>query len=208
MDNNIFSSKDVVKTYSFYAPIYDFLFGAVLEPGRRALCAEVRQLNPNRILEIGVGTGLLLSQYPITSQITGIDISKEMLDIANDRVGKLPHLSIHLELMDAEKLSFIDDSFDCVVLPYVLSVTPNPNDLIKEALRVCKKDGMLIIVNHFSGSGAWYLLEKLVRSFAQKIGFRSEFSYDAYIVKNDLDVVKLKQVNIFGLSKLIVIKNK
>jgi phosphatidylethanolamine/phosphatidyl-N-methylethanolamine N-methyltransferase len=72
---------------------------------------------------------------------------------------------------------------------------------------VCKKDGHIIILNHFSGSGAWYLLEKTVKSFAEKIGFRSEFSYDAHISKHQLNVIKHKKVNLFGLSKLLVIKN-
>jgi phosphatidylethanolamine/phosphatidyl-N-methylethanolamine N-methyltransferase len=198
---------DVKKTYGFYAPIYDLLFGVILEPGRRALCKEVALLKPVKILEVGVGTGLLLSQYPVSSQITGVDLSDEMLEVAKRRVKKLPHMKIHLEIMDAEHLEFADASFDCVVLPYVLSVTPNPEALIKELQRVCEKNGTIIILNHFSGSGVWYLLEKLVKNLAEKIGFRSEFSYETHIIKNKLEVTKLQKVNLFGLSKLVVIRN-
>jgi phosphatidylethanolamine/phosphatidyl-N-methylethanolamine N-methyltransferase len=207
MHSNQIKQSDVKKTYRFYAPIYDFVFGAVLEPGRRALCREVTHLNPESILEVGVGTGLLLEKYPATSQITGIDISEDMLVFARQRAEKNPHLQISLSAMDAEKLEFEDEQFDCVVLPYVLSVTPNPHVLIQEARRVCKREGVIVIVNHFSGSGGWYLLERLVKNIAEKIGFRSDFSFDEYILKHDWRISKLETVNLFGLSKLIVIRN-
>jgi len=201
------TQSDVKKTYNFYAPIYDFLFGSILEPGRRALCKETHLLQPGNILEIGVGTGLLLDKYPTQSHITGIDISDEMLNIAKQRATKMSHMRIHLEAMDAENLAFADNHFDCVVLPYVLSVTPDPDSLIKETRRVCKKNGTIIIINHFSGSSAWYILEKLVKNLAEKIGFRSEFSYEKHILKHDWEILKLQSVNLFGLSKLVVIRN-
>ena len=197
----------VKKTYKFYAPIYDFLFGAILEPGRRALCDEVHLWQPDTLLEVGVGTGLLLEKYPASSKITGVDISDEMLDIARSKTKKLPHMDIRLEAMDGEKLSFGDNSFDCVVLPYVLSVTPNPEALVNELRRVCRKDGIIIILNHFSGSGAWYLLEKTFKNLAEKIGFRSEFSYDKHVLIHDWEVLKTATVNLLGLSKLVVIRN-
>lgn len=199
--------EDIKKAYHFYAPFYDFLFGAVLEPGRRAVSREVNSFKPSHILEIGVGTGLLLDQYPVSSVITGIDISEDMLRIAEKKAKNLSHMSINLETMDAENLKFPDYSFDCVVLPYVLSVTPNPERLITEVRRVCKKEGHIVIVNHFSGSGIWWFLEKMVKNLAERIGFRSEFSYEVHILKHDWKIMKALSVNLFGLSKLIVIRN-
>lgn len=201
------SQADVKSTYRFYAPFYDYVFGAVLEPGRKALCQEVALLQPQHLLEIGVGTGLLLGQYPAGTHITGIDISEEMLTLAKHRAQNLRHMTIHLETMDAEKLTYADHSFDCVVVPYVLSVTPDPDALVKELKRVCKKDGHIVIVNHFSGSGAWVFLEKMAKHLAEKIGFRSEFSYEAHISKHQFNITKIKKVNLFGLSRLLVIKN-
>ncbi len=201
------TQADVRKTYRFYAPVYDYVFGKVLEPGRRALSGEVSQLKPASILEVGVGTGLLLESYPAASKVTGIDISEEMLDAARHKARQLRHMVIDLQLMDAEALRFPDESFDCVVLPYVLSVTPDPDALVAEVRRVCRKNGTIIVVNHFSGSGTWYLLEKLVKNLAERIGFRSEFSYEANVLKHDWEVVRAETVNLFGLSKLVVIRN-
>lgn len=204
----IITQSDVKKVYGHLAPIYDLVFGAVFAQGRSALRKELASLQPTRILEVGVGTGLMLDKYPINSKVNGIDIAKEMLEIAKHRAATLPHMNIQLDVMDAEKLDFENNSFDCVVMPYVLSVTPNPDALVAEVRRVCEKDGTIMIVNHFSGNGPWYLLEKLVKNIAEIIGFRSEFDYESHILKHDWHVKKVTKVNLFGLSKLIVIRNK
>lgn len=202
-----FTADDVKKAYHFYAPIYYFAFGAILEHGRRVLAQALKAAPPNTILEIGVGTGMLLKHYPPNSKITGIDICEDMLKVAQTVADTLPQLSIQLQMMDAENQSFANESFDCVVLPYVLSVTPNPDALIAEAQRVCKKNGTIMILNHFSGSSFWWLLEKLVANMAKKIGFRSEFSYQQYVQNQPWQILKTQRVNLLGLSKFVLIKN-
>ncbi len=200
--------EDVVKTYRRYAPIYDRLFGSVLEPGRRALADAICQANPRSILEVGVGTGLMLSRYPADSSIVGVDVSDEMLAIAAKRLkGMEGCKKIRLEKMDAEKMNFPDAHFDCVAVPYVLSVTPDPFNLITEIRRVCRKGGTIFILNHFSGSSFWWFLEQAVRSIADKIGFRSDFRFDEQILQYDWEVLSVSDVNFFGLSKLVEIRN-
>lgn len=201
------SPNNVVSTYRFYAPLYDLLFGAVLGHGRKRMAHMVRQLEPARILEIGVGTGLTLDQYPQEANLTGIDLSPEMLDRARKRAGEMQGRTIDLHVMDAEALDFDDASFDCVTVPYVLSVTPNPDQLVSELRRVCRPGGHIVIVNHFSGSRFWWLLEQIVRSVADRIGFRSDFDYGRHILSHDWQVESCTPVNLFGLSKLVVIRN-
>jgi phosphatidylethanolamine/phosphatidyl-N-methylethanolamine N-methyltransferase len=201
------SSENVVRTYRFYAPFYDLLFGGVLENGRVRLLEYVNRLNPESILEVGVGTGLLLSRYPKTSNVVGVDISADMLEVARTRLEKSGRLNIKLELSDAEHLNFADNSFDCVTIPYVLSVTPNPDRLVLEARRVCKKGGKVLILNHFSGSKFWWTLERLVQPIADRIGFRSTFSYKDQVLKHNWLVEEVSEVNLFGLSKFVVLKN-
>lgn len=204
---NPISVDNVVDTYRFYAPLYDRLFGAVLEPGRRALTEAVCAMQPNSILEVGVGTGLTLERYPASASVVGIDISHEMLEIARERAEKLAGRSIHLASMNAEAMDFPDGSFDCVAIPYVLSVTPNPERLVAEIRRVCRKGGAILILNHFSGSRFWWFLERAVRSLANKIGFRSDFCFDEQILKYDWEILSVKKVNFLGLSRLVVIRN-
>lgn len=199
--------EDVVKTYRRYAPIYDRLFGAVLEPGRRALAEAVCKLNPDSLLEVGVGTGLMLPRYPAKASIVGVDVSAEMLDLARKKMAGHAEGDIRLMKMDAETMDFPDGHFQCVTVPYVLSVTPDPDKLIAEIRRVCRKDGLIFILNHFSGSSFWWFLERAVRSIADKIGFRSDFSFEAQILAHDWEVLSVRDVNFLGLSKLVVIRN-
>ncbi len=201
-------TQDAVSSaYRRYAPVYDTVFGAVLEPGRKALAAAVAEEKPGSLLEIGVGTGLLLPQYPKDVAVTGIDLSAEMLEKARQRASQMPERSIQLLHSNAETLQFEDAAFDCVTIPYVLSVTPEPGRLLSEARRVCRRGGAIMVANHFSGSRAWWLLEKLVSPLAAKIGFSSEFRYDEQILARGCQVERVQPVNLFGLSKLVVIRN-
>lgn len=201
------SQDNVIRTYRLYAPLYDRLFGTVLEPGRRALTEKVNHMMPSSVLEVGVGTGLTLEHYPASTSIVGIDISHEMLKIAEQRADQLAGRSINLKAMDAEKLDFPDNYFDCITVPYVLSVTPNPDKLVSEIRRVCRKNGTILILNHFSGSRFWWFLERLVRSMANRVGFRSDFCFTEQILKHDWEVISVREVNFLGLSRLVVIRN-
>ena len=201
------SPQAVVRTYRFYAPVYDALFGAVLGPGRTRMAKAVSALAPANVLEVGVGTGLALPHYPAGTAVTGIDLSPDMLRRARVVADRLRGRRIDLHEMDAEQLTFEDDSFDCVTVPYVLSVTPDPDRLVAEIRRVCRPGGHILIVNHFSGSRFWWLLERLVRSVADRVGFRSDFDYERHILSHDWHVLSSTPVNLFGLSRLVVIRN-
>ena len=75
-----------------WAPVYDLVFGAVFERGRRAaIAATERACGPQggRILEVGVGTGLSLPElFDRSNKLVGIDISAPMLRRAQDRVAE------------------------------------------------------------------------------------------------------------------------
>lgn len=199
---------DVARTYARLAPLYDIVFGQVLEPGRRRMTAVVRELAPTNLLEVGVGTGLALAGYPPACRIVGIDLSPEMLTRARERAARLPLHQISIEELNGERMPFPDASFDCVTVPYVLSVTPRPAELVREIRRVCKPDGSIVVLNHFSGSRAWWLLERAVRSAAEHVGFRSDFRYEEQILAHDWHVVSLEPVNVFRLSRLVVLRNR
>jgi phosphatidylethanolamine/phosphatidyl-N-methylethanolamine N-methyltransferase len=200
--------SDVTTSYRRWAHVYDRVFGAVLEDGRRKLIDEVRALKPETLLEMGVGTGLLLKQYPREAKVTGVDISREMLAHAHEKVGKYRLDNVTLQEEDCEHLTFVDQTFDCVVLPYVLSVTPNPDALVREAIRVCKSTGHIVLVNHFSGSKTWAALESIAAPVAKKIGFRSSFSYEDHVLRHAWCILRAEKANLLGLSKVVLLKPK
>lgn len=200
--------QNVERAYGMYARFYDLIFGAVLEGGRRALCDEVAAQAPPSVLEVGVGTGLTLARYPAATALTGIDLSRDMLRHAQRRADALPERRITLHCMDAEQLAFDDASFDCVTLPYVLSVTPDPARLTAELRRVCKPGGDIFVLNHFSGGNAvWAPLERLASGLAARIGFRSDFPFAPHMEHPDWTLVSVRKVNLLGLTTLVHIKN-
>jgi phosphatidylethanolamine/phosphatidyl-N-methylethanolamine N-methyltransferase len=197
----------VQRVYRKYAPLYDIVFGSLLQHGRRQLVRTLRALPGQRILEIGVGTGLLLPLYPRGVSIVGIDISEEMLAVARRRAERLGLDNVELYLMDAEQTTFPDGSFDHVVISYVYSVTPNPRGLIREARRACKPGGDIYLLNHFSGNGIWKWGEALLRPFASRIGFRPDFPIETYVSNMNWNIVNIQPVNVLGLSRLVHFKN-
>ena len=197
----------VESSYRRYAPVYDLLFGASLGPGRVAMTRLVSRLEPQRVLEVGVGTGLTLAHYPPTASITAVDISLDMLAAAERRVSPADAGRIELRAMDAEAMDFPDASFDCVTLPYVLSVTPNPERLVAEVRRVCRPGGHIVIVNHFSGQRQWRAIEAIMRPLAAWLGFRSEFSLEQHVVHQPWHVVSVEAVNLLSLSRLVHVRN-
>ena len=125
MGNDI-DRDSVAKAYARWAPIYDLVFGAVFEKGRLASIAAADRLG-GRVLDVGVGTGLSLSDYASTTRLCGVDLSEPMLRKAQERV-KAQNLSNveTLAVMDAKNLAFADGSFDAVVAQYVITTVPDP----------------------------------------------------------------------------------
>ncbi|MGQ0653123.1 MAG: class I SAM-dependent methyltransferase [Betaproteobacteria bacterium] len=169
----------VKAAYRRYSGIYDTLFGPVLQPGRKAVVDALTLRPGERVLEVGVGTGLSLALYPGSVSITGIDLSREMLDKARGRAQRLPNVEALLE-MNAEAMTFPDRSFDKVVAMYVISVVENPQRLLDELHRVCKPDGEIFLVNHFhSENPIIRVVERGLARFSDKIGFRADFELPA-----------------------------
>lgn len=199
----------IQKAYRRYAQVYDFYFGALFQPGRQAVIEKMDCRPGDRILEVGVGTGLSLPLYPSDVQVTGIDISVEMLERAKKRVQRenLRHV-VALEVMDAEQMQFEDNSFDKVIAMYVASVVPHPVRLINEMQRVCKEGGELFIVNHFKHTNPIIGgLESLIAPLSKLLGFRPDFSLTDFIRETQLNIQERSPVNLFGYWTLLRARN-
>ena len=199
----------VRKAYRRYAEVYDFYFGRLFHPGRKAVVERMNCRPGDRILEVGVGTGLSLPLYPHYVQVTGIDISPEMLAkaLARTRREKLQHVA-GLEIMDAEHMTFADDSFDMVTAVYVASVVPDPALLVDEMRRVCKPDGELFIINHFQHSNPVVSgMERMISPLSKLMGFRPDFSLPVFAEQTRLEVTELCPVNFLGYWTLLRARN-
>jgi phosphatidylethanolamine/phosphatidyl-N-methylethanolamine N-methyltransferase len=188
----------VKAAYRRYARVYDALFGPVLQPGRKAVMQALECRPGERVLEVGVGTGLSLPLYPPDVRVTGIDLSREMLEKARVRVGRrrLSNVEGLLE-MDAEAMDFPDASFDKVVAMYVVSVVPQPAKLFKELHRVCKPHGDIFIVNHVRSSNPVVgAVEKSLARFSDQLGFHPDFELHN-LVNGSARIEHISNVNFF-----------
>jgi phosphatidylethanolamine/phosphatidyl-N-methylethanolamine N-methyltransferase len=194
----------VLDAYRRWAPVYDFTFGLVASKSRRH-AVQVLNTRRGRILEVGVGTGLSLPDYKRHLEVTGIDLSPEMLEKARERVneGGLNHVA-GLHEMDAGELKFPDGSFDTVVAMFVMTVVPDPEKVMRELSRVVKPGGEVMLVNHFSqreGVRGW--VERRMAPFADKIGWRSVFDISRVEVCDDLELVERKALRPVGLFTMV-----
>src|SRR5204862_1888500 len=84
MGNDI-DRAGVARAYARWAPVYDLVFGAVFDSGRKDTIAAADAIG-GRVLDVGVGTGLSLSDYASSTRLHGVDISEPMLRKAQERV--------------------------------------------------------------------------------------------------------------------------
>ena len=73
--------------YRRWAGVYDAVFGGVSSFGRKRAVEAVNRLPGARVLEVGVGTGLALPRYRRDKRVVGVDLSREMLEKARERVA-------------------------------------------------------------------------------------------------------------------------
>lgn len=94
-------------------------------------------------LEIGFGTGLNLPYYPKNiSNLIAIDTYHGEVQI----IGGEP--SFEFQIMDAQKLTFSDVSFDTVVSTFTLCSVKNLSDVVSEIHRVLKPNGKFLFLEH------------------------------------------------------------
>src|ERR1700704_4929593 len=194
----------VARVYENIAWGYDLVFGPVLHPGRVDAIERMGIKARDRVLEVGVGTGINAALYPTDCSVTGIDLSSSMLEKARERVARKGVRNVRLLQMDAANLKFADDSFDIVYAPYVISVVPDPVAVAREMRRVGRPGGRIVILNHFrskSRVGAW--LERMIAPFTLYLGFKSDLDLPAFLVQADLKPVSLEKVNVPRIWSLV-----
>ena len=172
----------VAKAYGLWAPVYDIVFGKVFDSGRQATIIEADKIG-GRVLDVGVGTGLSLSDYARTTKLCGVDISLPMLRKAQERVRAQNLTNVEsLSVMDAKNLAFPDSAFDAVVAQYVITAVPDPEATLDDFIRVLKPGGELILVNHIGAeSGPRKIFELAFAPLARRLGWRPEFPWQRLV---------------------------
>jgi len=174
-------ADDVRRSYARWAGHYDFTFALF---GRKYVKKIVNRLNDEthgqNVLDVGTGTGLSLPYFRPDLTITGIDISEDMLARAAQRAERKKLANIAgLHVMDAGDLQFADGAFDSVLATFVMSVVPNPTQVLQEIARVTRPGGQIFLFNHFRAdeedNRMLAMAERAIAPASRKIGFHSDF---------------------------------
>jgi phosphatidylethanolamine/phosphatidyl-N-methylethanolamine N-methyltransferase len=194
----------VTGVYEKLASVYDFTFGPTLHAGRLQAIQRMGILSGDRVLEVGVGTGINASLYPRDCAVTGIDLSSSMLEKARERVARKGIWNVRLLEMDAADVKFADNTFDIVYAPYLISVVPDPVVVAREMRRVCRPGGRIVILNHFrSPNPLLASLERAISPFTVHIGFKSDLDLPAFLAQADLKPVSIEKVNVPRIWSLV-----
>ena len=199
----------VERVYDKIAKVYDLTFGPTLHPGR-LIALERMGIKPgDKILEVGVGTGINASLYPKHCHVTGIDFSALMLEKARERVAKNGVKNVRLKEMDAANLTFPDGTFDIVYAPYVISVVSDPVKVVNEMRRVCRPGGKIVILNHFrSRTPVVARVERAISPFTVHIGFKADLDLPGFLAQSDLKPISIEKVSFPPIWSLVTcIKN-
>ncbi|ODN68722.1 class I SAM-dependent methyltransferase [Methylobrevis pamukkalensis] len=196
--------RDVVEAYARWAPIYDAVFGRLMDGSRRT-AVEALSADTGRVLELGVGTGISLPHYPSDMRVTGIDLSPEMLEIARRRVRseELRNVEAILE-MDASATSFPDASFDAVMAMYVMTVVPEPDKVLAEIRRLLRPGGRLLVVSHFAADGGpRALFSHLFAPLFRALGWNARITAASLKAAPGMRFISDRPAGLFGFYRLL-----
>ena len=190
--------------YHKLAAVYDWMFGPVLQVGRLAAIKRLPLRPGDKVLEVGVGTGINATLYPDHVSVTGIDFAAEMLGRAESRLAAQGRHNVQLVRMDAAALEFPDDSFDVVYAPYVISVVSDPVKVAREMRRVCRRGGHFAFLNHFLSKNRMVArAERLISPLTVHAGFKTDVDLSAFLAQAELKPTLIERVNVPRISTLI-----
>ena len=197
-------SDFVERVYDKISVVYDLTFGPTLHPGRLQARDRMGIKPGDRVLEVGVGTGINTLLYPKDCHVTGIDLCRPMLEKARERVAREKVSNVRLMEMDATALTFEAESFDIVYAPYVISVVPDPVAVVREMRRVCRSGGRIIILNHFRSANPFLAaVERAISPMTVHIGFKADLDLPAFLAQAQLEPESIERVNVPRIWSLI-----
>jgi len=177
------------RLYREFAPAYDAVWPML---AKRRILTAIRSLKlkpGDRVLEVGIGTGMSLLAYPREIELTGVDLSESMLAQAQKQISDGRMSNFHVLPMNAEELKFPDASFDVVTSFHVISVVSDPRRMMLEMLRVCKPGGRILLINHFRSNNPW--IARMVDSagaVTRRLGWRTDLSLQEIVAEMPLKV--------------------
>ncbi len=142
-----------IRIYERVGGLYDASLGFWSREVRRQAARALNLRENERLLIVGVGTGMELEHLPAWVRGVGVDLSAGMLERAHRRRAESGMHDLDLRVMDARALDFPDESFDAVYLPLILTVVEDGARVFAEAARVARPGGRIVVADRFWPEG-------------------------------------------------------
>lgn len=197
--------KQISNKYNRFSIIYDWIETPIerkyFSRWRKKLLGNIK----GRVLEVGVGTGKNLPYYnPGQVELTAVDISEKMMDKAKERAEQLKW-KVNFKLLDSEKFPFPDNSFDYVVVTFVLCSVGNQETVLKEMNRVLKPTGKILLLEHVLSKNKlialWQRLHNPLTKFL--VGVNINRDTVGMIRKSGLQIITEKNLAIKDVFKRV-----
>lgn len=173
--------------WRFYAPVYDLAMKP-FEHGRATAIEALDLEAGDRVLIVACGTGRDLAHLPPDVDVTGIDLTPAMVRRTEARAERLG-LDVDVHVGDAQDLPFDDGAFDAVLLHLVLTVVPDPGEVLAEADRVLAPDGRVSIFDKFVPAGsAPGVLRRVLDPIARVLFSALTRRLDPLLADTELDI--------------------
>lgn len=201
------------RAYARWASFYDRVYVGLLADAQTRLAAAAAAAGP-KILEIGVGTGLVLRYYPARATVIGVDLSEDMLQRAREKMAGDGLSQVGgVAAMDACRLGFTDGAFDAVTFPFVITLVPDPEGALDEAVRVVRPGGAIVIASKLGDDrGLVPMVEDWLAPLVKKVGWSSDFRLSRIKrwaeKRGDVTVNEVRPVFPAGFFRLVVLQKK
>jgi phosphatidylethanolamine/phosphatidyl-N-methylethanolamine N-methyltransferase len=179
-----------IQKYKRLAPFYDkFMGNRLFRKARQQAFSEIEAPQGGSLLLVGVGTGEDFPFLPAGASITGIDLSEDMLRIAESKKNSR---DITLLQMNAEEMDFGNQKFDVIVLNLILSVVEHPEKVLEKSLNCLSPGGTILIFDKFIDSNQKpNVIRTLLNKITSAIG--TDITRDFYKIKSDFPIEITKE---------------
>lgn len=199
------SKENLQTAYDEMAPTYNRLLWVDQHLlGVKRLRQQLMSQATGEVLDVACGTGLNFACFSEITSLTAVDLSPQMLAVAAKEVDKAG-IRATLLPMDAEALTFPDNSFDTVVSALSTCTFPDPIAALREMGRVCKLDGRILLLEHGRSSLrplAYYQDRKAQAHYEKAAGCRWNQEPASLVMSAGLQLVTAHRAR-FGIFSII-----